>query len=68
VLQLTAALESNGNEEAVRRHARIMLRRCMDHLMHAEVPLPGDGFAMSTVLVAVNELDEEDSRVWKKFW
>lgn len=56
VFQLTTALESNGNKEMVRHHARLTLRRCFDHLVHAEVPLPGDGHAMCTLLIVAAEL------------
>lgn len=56
IFQLNMILESGCPQEMIERQALQVLRRTFNHLYNAEVPLSGDGFAMSTLLVAAGEI------------
>lgn len=55
--QLSTAIESGCPPEDIKYYALKVLRRAFDHVVHAEVPLAGDGLAMSTLLVAAADLE-----------
>jgi hypothetical protein len=55
--QLCIAIKSGCPPEVIKHHARQVLRRAFDHVVHAEVPLPGDGEAMCTLLVTAADIE-----------
>ena len=55
--QLCIAIDSGCPPEDIEYYALKVLRRAFDHELHAEVPLAGDGLAMSTLLVMAADLE-----------